>query len=380
MMRNSVCTLLVAALMVGACGKSNDTMEERLRPVRYVTVSDASVFRDRSFSGTSKSSRESRLSFKVSGTAINVPVQIGQRLNAGDLIAEIDPASYVLQAQQAQASDPASYVLQAQQAQASLVEAQANDRRATANYDRTKGLYANSNASLNDLESARAQAESASAVVRAASKALEIARLNVSYTKLTAAADCSIASLNVEVNENVASGQQVAAVSCGDVYEVTLNLPESLIGSVRESTPVEVRFGAIPDEEFGGVVSEIAVASVAGSAAFPVVIKITGNHPSLRSGLAADVTFQFDSAAANGGGFVLPVTAVIKDPNGTFVYIAEPAELPGQAVVDRRVVTLGELSQSGIEIVDGLELGDRVITAGISVIRDGQRVLVPASD
>lgn len=365
MMRISVCTLLVAALMVGACGKSDDAMEERLRPVRYVTVSDASVFRDRSFSGTSKSSRESRLSFKVSGTVINVPVQIGQRLNAGDLIAEIDPASYVLQAQQAQAS---------------LVEAQANDRRAAANYDRTKGLYANSNASLNDLESARAQAESANAVVRAAGKALEIARLNASYTKLTAAADCSIASLNVEVNENVASGQQVAAVSCGDVYEVRLDLPESLIGSVKESTPVEVRFGAIPDEEFSGVVSEIAVASVAGSAAFPVVIKITGNHPSLRSGLAADVTFQFDSAAANGGGFVLPVTAVINDPNGTFVYVAEPVELPGQAIVDRRVVTLGELSQSGIEIVEGLELGDRVITAGISVIRDGQRVLVPASD
>jgi len=364
-MRTSVCTLLIIAMMLGACGKSDDTMEERLRPVRYVTVSDASAFRDRSFSGTSKSSRESRLSFKVSGTVINVPVQIGQRLNTGHLIAEIDPASYVLQAQQAQAS---------------LVEAQANDRRASANYDRTKGLYANSNASLNDLESARAQAESASAVARAASKALEIARLNVSYTKLTAAADCSIASLNVEVNENVASGQQVAIVSCGDAYEVTLDLPESLIGSVEESTPVKVRFGAIPDQEFSGVVSEIAVASVAGSAAFPVVIKIIGSHPSLRSGLAADVTFQFDSAAANGGGFVLPVTAVISDPSGTFVYVAEPGELAGEGLVRRRAVTLGELSQSGIEIREGLQVGDRVVTAGISVIRDGQRVLVPASD
>ena len=364
-MRTSVCTLLIMAMMLGACGKSDDTMEERLRPVRYVTVSDASAFRDRSFSVTSKSSRESRLSFKVSGTVINVPVQIGQRLNTGHLIAEIDPASYVLQAQQAQAS---------------LVEAQANDRRASANYDRTKGLYANSNASLNDLESARAQAESASAVARAASKALEIARLNVSYTKLTAAADCSIASLNVEVNENVASGQQVAIVSCGDAYEVTLDLPESLIGSVEESTPVKVRFGAIPDQEFSGVVSEIAVASVAGSAAFPVVIKIIGSHPSLRSGLAADVTFQFDSAAANGGGFVLPVTAVISDPSGTFVYVAEPGELAGEGLVRRRAVTLGELSQSGIEIREGLQVGDRVVTAGISVIRDGQRVLVPASD
>jgi len=364
MMKSSVCTLLAVTLALGACGKSDDTVEEMLRPVRYVMVSDASVFRDRSFSGTSKSSRESRLSFKVSGTIINAPVQIGQRLNAGDLIAEIDSASYVLQAQQAQAS---------------LVEAQANDRRAAANYERTKGLYANDNASLNDLESARAQAESASAVVRAASKALEIARLNVSYTRLTADTDCSIASLDIEVNENVASGQQVAAVSCGDAFEVNLDLPESLIGSVNERTPVSVRFGAIPDQVFRGVISEIAVASAAGSAAFPVVIKITGSHPSLRSGLAADVTFQFDSAADKGR-VVLPVTAVIHDPSGTFVFIAAPAEVAGEAVVSRRTVTLGELSQLGIEIVDGLEVGDRVVTAGISVIRDGQRVLLPPAE
>jgi RND family efflux transporter MFP subunit len=365
MMKVNVSLLLAATLVLSGCGQSDETFEERLRPVRYVTVTDASEFRDRSFSGTSKSSRESRLSFKVAGTVINVPVQIGQRLNAGDLIAEIDPASYVLQAQQAQAT---------------LIEAQANDRRAAANYERTKGLYANSNASLNDLESARAQAESASAQARAASKALEIARLNVSYTKLTAAAECSIASLNIEVNENVSAGQQVASVSCGEKYEVTVDLPESLIGSVDEWTPVTVRFGSIPSEEFSGVVSEISVASTAGSAAFPVIIEILGSHPSLRSGLAADVTFQFDSASAQGDGVVLPVSAVIRDPGGSFVFVAEPAESAGEAVVRRRDVELGELSQSGIEIVAGLEVGDRVITAGISVIRDGQRVLAPATD
>lgn len=360
-MKTTVFTILVVALMVASCEQSDVTAEERLRPVRFVTVTDSSAFRNRSFSGISKSSRESRLSFKVSGTITNVPVQIGQRLNAGDVIAEIDPASYVLQAQQAQAT---------------LVEAQANDRRATANYERTKGLYANSNASLNDLESARAQAESATAVVRAASKALEIARLNASYTRLKADADCSIASLGVEVNENVASGQQVATVSCGDEFEVTLDLPESLIGSIDEWTPVTVRFGALPDEEFSGGISEIAVASAAGSAAFPVVIKIIGSHPSLRSGLAADVTFQFDSSIAEGG-FVLPVNAVVKGPGGTYVLVAEAGESDGEAVVRRRAVTLGELSQSGIEVVEGLAVGDRVITAGISVIRDGQRVLIP---
>lgn len=356
-------TVVIAAVFnVGGCGQTDDEMPERLRPVRFVTVNDDSVFRDRSFSGTSKSSRESRLSFKVSGTVVNVPVQIGQRLNAGDLIAQIDPASYVLQVQQAQAS---------------LVEAEANDRRAAANYQRTKGLYANDNAALNDLEAARAQAESSGAMVASASKALEIARLNASYTRLIADADCSIAFLDIEVNENVSAGQQIAAVSCGESFEVTLDLPESLIGRIRETTPVSIRFGAIPNEEFDGVVSEIAVTSATGTAGFPVVVKINDTHPSLRSGLAANVTFQFDSTDTSGTTVVLPVTAVINDPNGTFVFVANSTDVVGEALVTRRAVTVGELSHSGIEITEGLNIGDRVITAGISVIREGQRVLIP---
>ncbi|MBT8087986.1 MAG: efflux RND transporter periplasmic adaptor subunit [Gammaproteobacteria bacterium] len=365
MMRISLGVLLLVTLLVAACDDPEPAAEDRLRPVRYVTVNDDRVSRDRSFSGTSKSSLESRLSFKVAGTIMNMPVQIGQRLEADELIAELDPASYILQMQQAQAS---------------LVEAQANNRRASANYERTKGLYANSNASLNDLESARAQAESAQATVAAMSKALEIARLNVSYTKLRSDTACSIASLNVEVNENVSAGQQVASVSCGDAFEVTLDLPESLIGNVDETTPVSIRFDAIPGEEFTGVISEVAVASTSGSAAFPVVIRIVETHPALRSGLAADVTFKFDASSAEGAAFILPVTAVIRDPGGTFVFVAEKDGADGEGVVRRRPVQLGELSQSGIEIVDGLQLGDRVITAGISVIRDGQRVLLPAAD
>ena len=354
--------LLATSLIIAGCGDKAVETEERLRPVRYVEVDDSNVFRDRSFSGSSKSSLESRLSFKVAGTVLQLPVQIGQRLQPGELIASLDAASYVLQQQQAQAS---------------LIEAQANDRRASANYDRTKGLYANDNASLNDLEAARAQAESARAVVASAAKALEIAELNVSYTRLESERDCSIASLGIEINENVQAGQQIAAVSCGDTYEVTLNLPESLIGNVDQWTPVTVRFSAIPGEDFVGEVTEVAVASAAGSAAFPVVIRILGDHPELRSGLAADITFQFDSSDGPDGRVVLPVAAVIRDPDGTFVFVAEPEGDGDEAIVQRRLVQLGELTQSGIEIVDGLSVGDRVITAGITIVRDGQRVLTP---
>ena len=363
MKRIDILTFVVmcAALSgLASCSRDDAPAEGRLRPVRYVQVSDDTLVRDRNFSGVSKSSRESRLSFKVAGTVTAVPVQIGQRLNAGDLIAQLDAASYSLQIQQAQAT---------------LVEAQANERNAIANYDRTKGLYANENASLNDLDQARAQAEAVRAQVASASKALEIARLNESYTRLLADDDCSIVSIDAEVNENVSSGQQVIAVSCGDEFEVNLDLSESVIGSVDEDTPVSITFGAIPDTVFAGRVSEIAIASAGNQAVFPVVIKIVEKHAALRSGLAADVTFQFDTSAL-GNGIVLPVAAIMRSPSGTFVFIAEQ-DKDDQAVVTRRAVVLGELSQSGIEVLDGLAVGDRVITAGLSVIREGQRVLIP---
>jgi len=350
-------------LTLGACGGDAVAPEDSLRPVRYLMVDANSGTRVRSFSGLSQSSTESRISFKVPGTVTNVAVQIGQRLQAGDLIAELDRATYDLQTQQAQAA---------------LVEAEANYRRSAANYERTKGLYANDNASLNDLESARAGAESAEAMVESASKALEIARLNASYTRLTADRDCSIASLDVEVNENVASGQQVAVVSCGDQFEVTVDLPEGLIGSVDIGTDATIQFGAIPNQTFSGKVSEVAVASAAGTAGFPVVIRILEKSAALRSGLAANVSFLFDGNEAVGT-FVLPVNAVVNGPDGTYVYIADPSG-DGEAIVRRHPVQLGELTQLGIEITAGVIIGDRVITAGISVIRDGQRVLLEVDE
>jgi len=262
MKRIDILTLVVLCTALSgltSCSREEVPVDERLRPVRYVLVSDDTLVRDRNFPGVSKSSRESRLSFKVAGTVTNVPVQIGQRLSAGDLIVQLDPASYSLQRQQAQST---------------LVEAQANERNAIANYDRTKGLYANENASLNDLDQARAQAEAVRAQVASASKALEIARLNESYTRLVADDDCSITSVDAEVNENVSAGQQVIAISCGNEFEVSLDLSESVIGSVNEDTPVSISFSAIANTVFTGRVSEIAVASAGNQAVFPVVIKI----------------------------------------------------------------------------------------------------------
>lgn len=358
-MKTFIYIALSAVVLLTGCQGSEMPTEHPLRPVRYLIVSDEPVGRNRSFSGTSKSTQESRLSFKVAGTVTSVPAQIGQQLRKGDLIAQLDAENFVLQVEQAQAS---------------LVEAQAGERNANSNYERTKGLYANDNASLNDLESARAGAESAKAQVRATGKALEIARLNESYTRLYATANCSISSVDIEINENVSAGSQIAVVSCGDDLEVLLDLPGSIIAAIDQNASVSIMFNAITGVQFSGAVTKISTA--ANSAAFPVVVQVHEKHPSLRSGLAAEVTFKFD-LPSDGNSYVLPVAAIVSDPDGTFVFIAEPDGDTGQALVARREVSLGELTRIGVEILDGLSPGDRVITAGVSVVREGQRVLIP---
>jgi RND family efflux transporter MFP subunit len=156
--------------------------------------------------------------------------------------------------------------------------------------------------------------------------------------------------------------------------EISLDLPGSIIAGIDQNATVSILFSAIPGVQFSGSVTKVSTA--ANSAAFPVVVQVHEKHPSLRSGLAAEVTFQLD-VPSDVSSYVLPVAAIINDPNGTFVFIAEPDGDTGQALVTRRDVKLGELTRIGVEILDGLSPGDRVITAGVSVIREGQRVLIP---
>lgn len=349
--------LAIATSLIVACGGPDEAVEVPLRSVRYTLAEPGDGARWRTFSGTSSSSQRSRLSFKVSGTIDALPIAVGDALRRGQLIARLDPALYELEAQQAEAN---------------LVQTQAAERNAAASYERTKGLYADNNASRNDLDASRANAESAQAQVRAAEKQLELARLNIDYTVVTAASDCSVAAVEVEVNENVSAGSTIAIVNCGAGLDVDLAIPESLIGSLRPSMTATIRFSSLPGETFTGKVAEVGVAAGEG-ATFPVTVSIDGVHPELRTGLAAEVSFAFGDGG-RGEVFLLPLSAVVHDSSSTFVYVAEPAGTAGEAIVVRRSIELGELTEMGVEITSGLSPGERVITAGTTVIREGLRV------
>ena len=353
-------TLLPVALFtLTACDKQSTQEEtpEILRPVKSQIVESPANGRTRTYSGILKAGREAKLSFKVGGTIRDITVRVGDVLTPGAPIARLDQTSYELEVEKARAS---------------LTQTQAEKRNAESNYQRVRGLYENNNASREDLDSARASAESARAQVRSEQKSLELARLDLGYTQIKASEPCSVAEVSAEVNENVQAGEAIATVTCGEVNEVEVSIPENLIGSLKQGMSAKVHFDAIPGEAFAGSVAEVGVTSV--GAAFPVTLTIKEQHSQLRSGLAAEVTFFFANKTEGPLRIYLPPVAVGQDSEGRFIFVLESGDSQGESLVRRRPVKIGELTSLGLEIVNGVNVGERVVTAGVSVIRDGLRV------
>lgn len=329
-----------------------------LRPVRFQPVYATGGERVRTFSGVSQASVESRLSFKVAGTVKSIQVKVGDNVNAGDLIAELDATDFQLQVESAQAS---------------LESARANLRSAKSSYDRIRQLFENRNASRNDLDAARAAAESAEAQVSALEKQLELAQSQLTYTNLFAPVDGAIASVDADVNENVAAGRSIVQLSSGANLEVDVRIPEILIAQLRTGDRVDVRFDAIPERRFPARVTEVGVSPTGLATTFPVTVLLSDERGQARPGMAAEVAFNFGNGDTRER-FLVPSFAVLQDEQGTFVYTLTPAEDPGIGVVTRKQVTTGDLTDQGLEIFAGLADGDRVITAGVTKLSDGMRV------
>ena len=215
-------SVAAAAAVVGACGGDEGETQPTIRPVRVQQVFATGGSRERMFSGAARAGVESRFSFRVAGTLERLAVAVGDAVRAGQVIAELDPRDYQLQFQQAEAS---------------LRQAQAEERNALASYDRVRLLYENNNATARDLDAARAGFESATAAVQSLENRVELARLQLGYTRLTAPLAGSIASVDVEVNENVRAGQEIVFMTSGSVPEVTVAVPGVLIAQIEEGAP-----------------------------------------------------------------------------------------------------------------------------------------------
>ena len=362
-LRSSAIGVLLAALAAAGCGP-DAIPEEVVRPVRTLEATAAGSIRERSFSGTAHAGQEIELSFRVSGRIELLDVRVGDAVRRSQLIARLEPTDFEIAVRGAEAE---------------LSRAQALARKADSDLERTRGLWENENASQNDLDAALANAQSARALVDGVQQALEGIQRQLGFTNLRAPLDGAIADVAVEINENVKQGQTVALMTAGARPEVEVAIPELLIANIAKGDEVSVAFDALPGVSLPGAVTEVGVAATGGATTFPVTVRLTEPRQGVRSGMAATVTFSFSSSEGVDR-IHLPTHAVGEDRDGHFVFLVEPADA-GFGVVRRRTVRVrNQPTSDGLEILEGVASGDRVVTAGVSRIVDGQRVRLLEQD
>ncbi len=352
-------SLIIFLMSLFSCSGEKAERKEIIRPVRYEQVFLAGGEQSRTLSGVSKAGTEAKLSFRVGGVVEAVNVKVGKRINKGKLIASVDNSDARLNYEKA---------LEA------LRNAETQKDNAKSNLDRVKGLYENNNLSLSEYESAKDKYASANSTYNTEKRNADLKKRELGYFKLYAPMDGIIAEVAIKKNEQLNPGQVVVTLTSEDDIEVSIGMPEAFISRVKAGEKVSVKFLSLADKIFDGTISEVSFATGNQSSTYPVVVKVEHPTSDIRPGMPADVTFNFVSAdGVQRQRLVVPASAVGEDTDGNFVFTVSETE-NGLAVVHKKKVTVGELSNEGFEVLEGLQNGELVATAGVESLTDRIRV------
>jgi len=348
--------LIPIIFLILSCA-DDENIKEIIRPVRAEQVFSSGGERLRTFSGIVQSGKESKLSFKVSGTVQDLRVEIGSKVRTGQLLIQLEPTDYEIRVKEAENARDL---------------ARAAEVQAESNYERVRALYENRSASKSALDAARAAYESAHEQDNIAKKRRKLANNQLEYASLKAPSIGAISSIMCEENENVQAGQPVLVLTSGSDLEVKIAMPEVLISQIREGDDVLVTMDAIKNKKLRAKISEVGVASTTYTTTYPVMVRFIDTDPDIRPGMAAEVMITF-SAENDRDCYLVPPASVSEDRLGRFVYVIEPGDT-GLGIVHKKKVVIGELTPEGLEVLEGLEDGDFLVTAGVSRIQDSLTV------
>lgn len=333
-------TPLLLALLV-ACHAPSGEKESSPQPVKCTTAQPLkSLTRD--FAALSTADDAVNLAFKLSGRVVDIPVAKGVMVKEGELLARLDSRDVELQ----------------------LSAARAAYDEAVSRLNRAERLLAHNAISEQEVESLR------NATVQAMA-AKENAEALLADTRIVAPFDGVVERTYVDAFQRVASGETVVRIVKPRSTTVGFTAPESLVGVLSlPTTRFSVLFDAYPDIYFTAVIKSFARTS-SDALGFPVSLRLTdvGNY-AISPGMTciAIVSLKEDTSAV-----VLPLSAIYA-PVGSYdsVWVVTAGER-----VERRRVTLGSLTGSAdVVVLSGVEAGERVVTAGVYQLTDGEKVKI----
>lgn len=354
-MHKLVKTILVLTsilLLLVGCGKNEpESQIEKMVPVEVMNVVKSDLNNEMEMTGEVVGGTEVTVSPKVSGKVAAVNVKVGQSVNKGEALFEIEGVDYQSQLNAAQAA---------------LTLQEINLEKAQNNYDRYKQLYDAQAISEADFEAADFALRQAEAAVEQAKAQLDSAKNNYAETVVTSPISGKIAALNIDAGE-MASPQSPAVVIVSlDPVKVKLNLSENVIGSVSVGQKVDAEIAAI-GKTLEGTISSVAPKIDNTTRAFPVEVQIPNKDGKILAGMVAKLKINIGQSK---NALVIPADAVMKHNGESKVFVVE------NGVAVERAVTVGITAGDNVEIIEGLKENEQVIVTGNRLIGDGQKVKV----
>jgi len=348
---------LSALVTLAGCGKQAEPAEY-VRPVRLMQLSPAAGKTAFEFSGEVRPRVESRLGFRVGGKIAARLVDVGATVRKGQPLARLDPTDLALAETGARA----------------LFDAAKTDRDlALSDLKRYNELAAKGFISAAEQRRRQATYDSAASKLEQAQASLRNQSNQTTYAVLTADADGVVTAIDTEVGQVVTPGQPVIRVAQTAEKEVAIGLPEDQVDMLRGVSEVSIRTWSEPDRALPGRVREISAAADPVTRTYPTRVSVPNPPADLRLGQTAVVTFMHngDSAAIR-----IPLTALLQDRgnNQVWVYQAEPGGKGGGGTVKPVPVTLGQADGNLIEVRQGLSPGQTIVTAGVHLLKPGQKV------
>ena len=337
--------IFLISLLLQGCGSEPEVKTEVIRPVKFIVVVESSGDQSRTLPGKLQAAERVDLSFQVSGPLVGLPVSKGQEVTKGQLLAKIDPRDF----------------------QSKLKAAEAQYKKAKADLKRVRPLVKKNLVSKSDVDKFEAQFDVSEADLERAKKALSDASIKAPFSGV-------IADIFVENFQDVQAKQQVLSLQDNSNLEVVVQVPErEIVASGKKDIDIKVFFETVPGREFPATVKEFATEADANTQTYEVVLGIDApSDLNLLPGMSASVVALKKTKGGQAKKIFVPVTAVFKDPAGQkqkFVWIVGQ-----EKSVSRAEVKVGALSNSQIEITSGLSVGQRIVTAGVHYLVEGQKV------
>ena len=341
--------LMGAAALLTACGSESTSappLEPPVRPVKIHTVQGAAATPVREYPGTVSAAETATLSFEVPGTVVDLPVQEGGRVEAGQLIARLDGTD----------------------AQSRLASARATRNAAQSAYERAKSLYAQGIVSQQQLEARQREYE-------VAQSQLEQAQTQVGDTRITTPFDGRVADKRVEISETVGPQQPIAILQDLSRMEVVVDVPEqSRMRRALQSDSLSVTFSMGPDRRLPATLKEITTTADSRTRTYEATLTV---RPPPDAGILPGMTAR----AIVGGGpaarsdtsgtITIPLSAVFSRSEGdASVWVVSDSS----STVTRQPVSVGTIRDSTVVVTSGLRPGDRIAATGVHQLSDGQTV------